>query len=117
MQPKPSTPQDRPISLTDSIMSSAAPNITPRMPWRVVEVQSTDDFQIRVRFVDGTQGSVDMRQLVHSPKAGVFAQLADAQVFKQVGLAFGAVTWPGDIDLAPDAMYHAIKTNGQWVLS
>lgn len=87
------------------------------MPWRVVEVHSTDDFQIRVRFVDGTQGNVDMRQLAHAPKAGVFAQLAVALVFNQVGLAYGAVTWPGDIDLAPDAMYDAIKTNGQWVLS
>jgi hypothetical protein len=28
----------------------------------------------------------------------------------------GAVTWPGDIDLAPDAMYREIKRSGEWVL-
>jgi hypothetical protein len=28
----------------------------------------------------------------------------------------GAVAWPGDIDLAPDAMYAEIKRNGAWVL-
>jgi len=26
------------------------------------------------------------------------------------------VTWPGEIDLAPDAMYREIKKAGKWVL-
>jgi len=26
------------------------------------------------------------------------------------------VTWPGEIDLAPDAMYEGIKATGVWVL-
>jgi hypothetical protein len=29
----------------------------------------------------------------------------------------GAVTWPGEIDLAPDAMYAEIKRGGHWILS
>ena len=29
----------------------------------------------------------------------------------------GAVTWPGELDLAPDAMYREIKKNGFWKLS
>ena len=37
-------------------------------------------------------------------------------VFAQVGIDHGAVTWPGEIDLAPDAMYDEIKASGQWVL-
>ena len=113
MQQKPSTIQNRPIGVN----VEAAPAVATPMPWRVVEVKNTADFQIHVRFVDGTQGKVDMTQLVHSPDAGVFAQLADADIFKQVGLSYGAVTWPGEIDLAPDAMYQAIKNDGQWVLS
>jgi hypothetical protein len=28
----------------------------------------------------------------------------------------GVVTWPGEIDLAPDAMYKAIQQNGEWLL-
>ena len=28
----------------------------------------------------------------------------------------GAVAWPNNIDLAPDAMYNAIKANREWVL-
>jgi hypothetical protein len=26
------------------------------------------------------------------------------------------LAWPGNIDLAPDAMYEAIKKHGEWVL-
>ena len=29
----------------------------------------------------------------------------------------GAVAWPGNLDLAPDAMYAAIKARGEWVLT
>jgi hypothetical protein len=28
----------------------------------------------------------------------------------------GAVSWPGDLDLAPDAMHAAIKEHGTWIL-
>jgi hypothetical protein len=28
----------------------------------------------------------------------------------------GFIEWPGDIDLAPDAMYEEISTQGVWVL-
>jgi hypothetical protein len=46
----------------------------------------------------------------------VFAVLADPERFAQVGIEFGAVWWPGEIDLAPDAMYAEIKAHGRWVL-
>jgi len=69
-----------------------------------------------VRFNDGTEGDVDMADLVHSSRAGVFAALRDEILFRQVRLEYGAVTWPGDLDLAPDAMYGAIKIYGEWVL-
>jgi hypothetical protein len=28
----------------------------------------------------------------------------------------GVVTWPGELDLASDAMHSEIKKNGQWLL-
>jgi hypothetical protein len=31
--------------------------------------------------------------------------LRDEQFFEQVFVDYGAVAWPGEIDLAPDAMY------------
>jgi hypothetical protein len=69
-----------------------------------------------VSFADGLTGTVDMSRLVHSPKAGVFAALTDPSLFAQVRLDFGAVAWPGDLDLAPDAMHAAIQQHSEWAL-
>jgi hypothetical protein len=82
----------------------------------VAEVEPLEGFRLRVVFVDGRAGEVDMARLVHSPEAGVFRALADPSRFAQVSLEYGAVTWPGDVDLAPDAMYEAIRTNQTWTI-
>jgi hypothetical protein len=31
-------------------------------------------------------------------------------------VVLGAVQWPNGADLAPDAMYDAIRERGQWIL-
>ena len=85
-------------------------------PWRVAEVKTLPGFRLRVRFNDGTVGIVDMGQFIRSETAGVFAVLRDERLFRQVKITLGAVTWPGDLDLAPDAMHNAIKQHGHWVL-
>jgi hypothetical protein len=105
----------QPTSEQDS-SSSITPAVRPCMPWRAVKVQALPGYQLRVEFVDGVQGMVDMNALVHSSTAGVFAELADAARFASVFVEHGAVTWPGEIDLAPDAMHAAIKLAGTWVL-
>jgi hypothetical protein len=79
------------------------------MPWRVTTVQALPDSRLSVCFIDGTQGLIDLSHLVHATNAGVFAALADPALFKQVFVEHGAVTWPGNIDLAPDAMYAQIR--------
>lgn len=87
------------------------------MPWQVVDVQPLPGFRLHVRFVDGLEGTVDMSKRVHAMRAGVFAALADSARFNQVFIEAGAVTWPGEIDLAPDAMYAVIREKGEWKLS
>lgn len=90
--------------------------IAPRSPWRVTQVEALPEFRLRVAFADGLTGMVDLSRMVHSPEAGVFAALLDPSLFAQVMLAYGVVTWPGDLDLAPDAMYAAILKHGEWSL-
>jgi hypothetical protein len=85
------------------------------MPWRVVQVEALADFRLRVAFVDGLTGIVDLSRLVHSPDAGVFAPLADPARFAEVTIGYGAVTWLGEVDLAPDAMHQALQQNAIWM--
>jgi hypothetical protein len=88
--------------------------VAPRSPSCVNAVEALPGFRLRVAFADGLTGTVDLSRLVRTPKAGVFAALADPSLFAQVKLDCGAVTWPGELDLAPDAMHAAIQQNGDW---
>jgi len=100
--------KDSPTALADEV--------APRSPWRVTAVEALPKFQLRVVFADGLTGMVDMSRMVHSPNAGVFATLADQSLFAQVRIDLGAVSWPGELDLAPDAMHAAIQEHGVWSL-
>ena len=95
--------------------AAVVPPIVPKARWRVASVEVLPDYRLRVRFLDGLEGIVDMSRLIFSPDAGVFAALPDAALFEQVHLEYGAVTWPSEIDLAPDAMYREIGSGGVWI--
>lgn len=84
------------------------------VPWSVAEVRAHPNYALIVRFADGTEGQVDLRRLVLGPHAGIFAALRDPVLFAQAAVEDGAVTWPGELDLAPDAMYDEIRAHGRW---
>ena len=88
------------------------------VPWRVTSVTALPDARLRVTFVDGTTGEVHMESLLNDPKIDgtVFESMRDPVVFVQVQVVLGAVQWPNGADLAPDAMYDAIRERGVWVL-
>ena len=75
------------------------------MHWDVVEVKPEADYGLFLRFMDGLSGRVrlDPREFT-----GVLASLADVEFFNRVHIDGGAPAWPGDIDLAPDALYRQI---------
>ena len=73
---------------------------------------------MRVTFVDGVSGEVHMQTFLSNPVVDgtIFEPLRDPAIFAQVQVVFGAVQWPNGADLAPDAMYDAIREGGQWIL-
>src|SRR5579863_803806 len=79
------------------------------MYWDVVEVKPEPDYGLFVRFADGTCGQV---QLAPAELTGVLAPLRDRSFFERVYIDQGAVAWPGEIDLAPDAMYQQSQNKG-----
>jgi hypothetical protein len=111
MQSNATTEADRPPAV--------APTIRHTVPWRVNAVSALPDFCLRVTFVDGTSGEVDLRAFLRTADIDgtVFAPLRDSDLFAQVRIELGAVQWPNGADLAPDTMYDEIKAHGRWVLS
>lgn len=91
-------------------------SIIPGAAWRLKKIKVLPNYKLEVTFTDGTHGFVEMAQLIMSDKAGVFSALKDEVIFNQAYLLHGVLTWPGEIDLAPDAMHAAIKQKGRWVL-
>jgi len=77
------------------------------MYWDVVDVKAEPDCCLFVRFQDGLSGRVRFRV---EELTGILAPLREPQFFNRVFIDQGAVAWPGDIDLAPDAMYHQIAS-------
>ena len=45
-----------------------------------------------------------------------FKSPREARYVHKVYVDHGVVTWPGELDLAPDAMHTEIKKHGSWVL-
>lgn len=83
------------------------------MYWDVVAAQVTNHLEFTVTFADGLSGKV---RILPSHLFGVFERLKEPAVFKQLKIVDGFVSWPEEIDLAPDAMYEAIRKDGEWVL-
>jgi hypothetical protein len=86
------------------------------VPWYITLVRVLPDFKLYVEFIDGTSGTVEMRELIFSETAGVFGVLRDEVVFADVATEDGDVIWANGLDLAPDAMYDEFHRNRTWVL-
>jgi Protein of unknown function (DUF2442) len=84
------------------------------MNWNVKHVRAVEPLTLNVEFADGTHGQVIFKT---SHLTGVFSVLKDPLFFNQVSAENGFVTWPGELDLAPDSMYREIKANGHWLLA
>jgi hypothetical protein len=73
---------------------------------------------LSVRFVDGTEGQVEMEAFLQDPRIDgtVFEPLREPIVFAQAEVVLGAVQWPNGADLAPDTMHDEICRHGKWVV-
>lgn len=84
-------------------------------PWSVTAVQPLADFRLEVKFADGTQGIVDMVHFL-TRECGVFKPLREVALFNQAHVDNGAVTWPGELDLAPDRMHEELSKADVYVV-
>ena len=75
---------------------------------RIVAAEARPDYRLWVRFEDGLEGEVSVKHLVGR---GVFASWSDEAEFRKVYVdeEAGTVGWPGDLDLAPDALHRRLS--------
>lgn len=92
------------------------PTPKPAAAWRVTSVHPRPGMILDVTFADGTRGEVRMEAFLasESVRNTIFEALREPTFFEQARVALGAVSWPNGADLAPDAMYDAIRAHGHW---
>jgi hypothetical protein len=76
---------------------------------RVVAVRALTPYEVWLRFEDRREGVVDLGDLV--ARGGVFSSISTPGEFAKVRVdrEFGAIEWPGEIDLDPDALYERLE--------
>ena len=100
---------------TGSAQSDPAPGVTNVTTWHATSVRALENFRLEVKFADGTHGVVDMSRLL-ARECGVFKPLREVSLFNLVRVDQGAVTWPGELDLAPDTMHGELRNANIYVM-
>lgn len=73
---------------------------------KVISVRTKPEYTLVLKFDDGVQGEVSIADRLFGP---MFEPLKDPEFFAQVTVdEFGAICWPNDVDLAPDALYQRV---------
>jgi hypothetical protein len=69
---------------------------------QVTSVVPLDNFVLLVGFSTGELRRFDMTPYL---EIGVFKRLKNPGLFKLARVDYGTVTWPGELDIAPETLY------------
>lgn len=72
----------------------------------VSRVEVSPDHLLLLIFDNGERRRFDMTPYLEYP---VFKRLQNPAFFSLARVDYGTVTWPGDIDIAPETLYHESK--------
>jgi DNA-binding XRE family transcriptional regulator len=70
---------------------------------RIKQARHAGGYKLRLQFTDGSRGTVDLEPTLRRIRA--LSPLLDVERFAEVNVDHGTVTWPGDLDLAPETLY------------
>lgn len=68
----------------------------------VKAVETVSNYGLILNFNNGEHKYFDMRPYLQIP---VFRRLENSGFFALARIDYGTVTWPGDIDIAPETLY------------
>ncbi len=78
------------------------------MIW-VESAEHAGDYRLRLRFNDGTEGTVDLREVVCLDPRPVFRKASDPETFRRFRVDMDTVVWEHGLDLAPEFLYDLVQ--------
>lgn len=77
----------------------------------IIACKVRPDYRVWVRFEDGIEGEVNMRNLIEG-RTGAFALLRRGSTFEDLRIEQGCLTWGAGVRLDPDVIYDTFKARG-----
>ena len=84
------------------------------MEFDVKRVTPLPDYLIYVELFNGSKGIFDVKPYLNN---GIMRELRDEHYFQQVGIVFGAVTWPNEQDIAPETLAAELRPVDHYALA
>lgn len=86
------------------------------MLYDVIDAIYKGDYRIELKFEDGVSGTIDFTK--YTKMGGVFENMKNMEYFRsfKVNPDIGTITWPDDVDIAPDTLYVEVTgTKQPWM--
>jgi hypothetical protein len=71
------------------------------MLW-ITEAEYEGGFRVRLRFSDGAEGAVDLRETLFSDSRRAFVENRAVESFRRFRLEHDTLVWDNGLDLAPE---------------
>jgi hypothetical protein len=71
----------------------------------VTAAKALPEYRLRLRFSDGTEGEVALKDFVFTDTRPIVAALRDPNAFAAIRVEFDTVVWANGFDLAPEFLY------------
>ena len=78
------------------------------MIW-VTDAKPLADYRLRVRFSDGLEGEVDLKEFIESDSRPIVTALRDRSTFAAIRVEMDTVVWDNGFDLAPEFLLERAK--------
>ena len=80
------------------------------MIW-VTEAKALPDFRLWVRFSDGTEGEIKLKDFIAKDARPIVAALRDPIAFSALRVDMDTVVWDNGFDLAPEFLYTQLQAH------
>ena len=69
------------------------------------------EYNIYIEFNDGTNGTIDFKQILEEDHREIIKELLNKELFKTVKVNLNTLCWANEVDFAPDYLYRQVENN------